>query len=239
MDNDKIALITGANKGIGLETSRQLGKSGYTVLLGARDGERGEKAVATLRKEGINAQLLVLDVTNQNTIDNAVKFIEKKYGHLDILINNAGVFLEKGVLPSQLKLATLRETFEVNFFGVFAVTSALLPLLKKSDGGRIVNVSSGQGSLTRSSGPDAIRIQLAYNSSKAALNALTIQFAKELKNTPIKINAAAPGYTVTDMNEGKGKRTVQQASKIIVRLALLDESGTSGGYFEDAGEIPW
>ena len=239
MDKDKIALITGANKGIGFETSRQLGRLGYRVLLGARDEERGKEAVETLKKEGIDAQLLVLDVTNQDTIDNAVKFIEEEYGHLDILINNAGVFFEKGVLPSQLKLATLRETFEVNFFGVFAMTTALLSLLKKSTGGRIVNVSSGQGSLTRSSSPDSTRLQLAYNSSKAAVNALTIQFAKELKDTPIKINAAAPGYTVTDMNEGKGTRTVQQASKIIVQLALLDETGTSGGYFEDAGEIPW
>jgi NAD(P)-dependent dehydrogenase (short-subunit alcohol dehydrogenase family) len=119
------------------------------------------------------------------------------------------------------------------------MTTALLPLLKKSSGGRIVNVSSGQGSLTRSSSPDSTRLQLAYNSSKAAVNALTIQFAKELKDTPIKINAAAPGYTVTDMNEGKGTRTVQQASKIIVQLALLDGTGASGGYFEDAGEIPW
>jgi len=239
VDKDKIALVTGANKGIGFETSRQLGKLGYKVLLGIRDKERGQKAVDALKEEGIDAQLIVLDVTSQNTIDNAVKFIEKEYGHLDILINNAGVFLEKGVLPSQLKLTTLRETFEVNFFGAFAMITAMLPLLKKSTGGRIVNVSSGQGSLTRSSGPDSTRIQLAYNSSKAALNALTIQFAKELKNTPIKINAAAPGYTITDMNEGKGQRTVQQASQIIVKLAMLDETGTSGGYFEDAGEIPW
>lgn len=236
---DKVALITGANKGIGFETSRQLGRLGCKVLLGARDEERGNKAVETLKKEGIDAQLLVLDVTNQDTIDHAVKFIEKEYGHLDILINNAGVFFEKGVLPSQLKMKILRETFEVNFFGVFAMTTALLPLLKKSTGGRIVNVSSGQGSLTRSSRPDSTRLQLAYNSSKAAVNALTIQLAKELKDTPIKINSAAPGYTITDMNEGKGRRTVQEASVIIVQLALLDETDTSGGYFEDAGEIPW
>ncbi|MBB3186245.1 SDR family oxidoreductase [Microbacter margulisiae] len=239
MDHGKIVLITGANKGIGFETARQFGKLGYRVLLGARDGERGNKAVESLMEEGIDAQLLVLDVTNQATIDHAVRFIEDKYGYLDILINNAGIFLEKGVLPSQLTMATLRETFEVNFFGVFAVTTALLPLLKKSAAGRIVNVSSGQGSLTRSSSPDATRLQLAYNSSKAAVNALTIQFAKELRETPIKINAAAPGYTITDMNGGKGNRTVQEASTVIVRLALLDETGSSGGYFEDAGEIPW
>lgn len=239
MDDDKIVLVTGANKGIGFETSRQFGKLGYKVLLGARDEERGNKAVESLKQEDIDAQLVVLDVTHQDTIDNAVKFIEDHYGYLDILVNNAGIFLEKGMLPSQLTMATLRETFEVNFFGVFAITTALLPLLKKSAAGRIVNVSSGQGSLTRSSRPEATRLQLAYNSSKAAVNALTIQFAKELKDTPIKINAAAPGYTITDMNEGKGNRTVQEASSVIIRLALLDDTGSSGGYFEDAGEIPW
>ena len=181
----------------------------------------------------------MLDVSDQRTIDNAVDFIEKEYGYLDVLINNAGVFLEKGILPSQLEMKTLRNTFEVNFFGVFAMTTALLPLLKNSTGGRIVNVSSGQGSLTRNSGAHSGRIQLAYNSSKAAVNALTIQFAKELIGTSVKINSAAPGFTVTDLNEGKGNRTVREAAKIIVHLATLDNSGRSGGFFEDAGEIPW
>lgn len=239
MVDKRITLITGANKGIGFETSRQLGKLGYKILLGSRDEIRGKKAVETLKNENIDAQLLVLDVTNQNTIDNAVKFIKEEYGQLDILINNAGIFLEKGLLPSELKLTTLKDTFEVNFFGVFAIITALLPLLKKSDKARIVNVSSGQGSLTRSSSNKNTRIQLAYNSSKAALNALTIQFAKELQNTSIKINSAAPGFTITDMTEGQGTRTVDQASKIIVKLATLDENGANGGFFEDNGEIPW
>ena len=239
MNDAKIALITGANKGIGFETSRQLGQLGFKVLIGARDEQRGKEAVETLKNEGIDAKALVLDVINQYTIDDAIKFIEEEYGHLDVLINNAGIFLEDGVLPSQLKFTTLKETFEVNFFGVFAITRALLPLLRKSIAGRIVNVSSGQGSLTRSSSNDSSRMQLAYNSSKAAANMLTIQFAKELKNTAIKINAAAPGYTITDMNKGKGVRSVQQASAVILRLASLDENGPNGGFFEDGGEIPW
>jgi|SRR5665213_881461 len=129
----------------------------FNVLLGARDEQRGKEAVEVLKKEGIDAKALVLDVTNQNTTDDAVRFIEEEYGHLDVLINNAGVFLEDGILPSQTKLTTLRETFEVNFFGVFAITKGLLPLLKKSLAGRIVNVSSGQGPLTRSSSKDSAR----------------------------------------------------------------------------------
>jgi NAD(P)-dependent dehydrogenase (short-subunit alcohol dehydrogenase family) len=239
MNNQKVVLITGANKGIGFETSRQLGKAGHKILLGARDEKRGQKAVETLKKENIDSQLLLIDVTQPDTIDHAVRFIETAYGRLDILINNAGVFLEKGIIPSELPLAMVRETFEVNFFGAFAMTVALLPLLRKSAAGRIVNVSSGQGSLTRNSLEESTRLQLAYNSSKAALNAMTIQFARELKNTPVKINAVAPGYTMTDMNEGKGRKSVREASGVIVRMALLDENGPSGGYFEEAGEIPW
>lgn len=241
MNKSKIVLITGANKGIGFETARQLGKKGFNVLVGARDEERGRKAESALINEGIEARYILLDVTRYDTINNAAGIIETKYGYLDALINNAGIFLDNGSIPSQLELSVLKETFETNFFGVFAVIKAMLPLLIKSDeGGRIVNVSSGQGSLTRNSSPDSTsRLQLAYNSSKSALNALTIQFAREFRNTPLKINSAAPGFTATDMNYGMGTRTVQQASVVIVRLATLDESGPTGGFFEDTGEVPW
>lgn len=238
-DQKKIALITGANKGIGFETGRQLGNLGYKVLLGARDQQRGSEAAAILKNENIDAEAIVLDVTDSKSITNAADYIENTFGYLDVLINNAGIFLEKGVLPSQVDEKILRQTFEVNFFGAFAVTAAMMTLIKKAKAGRIVNVSSGQGSLTRSSGAEAPRLQLAYNSSKAALNAMTIQLAKELKGTTIKINAAAPGYTITDMNEGEGKNTVEQASKIIIKLATLDVDGPTGGYFEEAGEVPW
>jgi NAD(P)-dependent dehydrogenase (short-subunit alcohol dehydrogenase family) len=239
MNKNTVALVTGANKGIGFETARQLGKRGFTVLLGARNATSGTTAADTLKSEGIDAAFVLLDVTDQATIGQAVRLIGEKYGRLDVLINNAGVFLEKGRLPGQLDLQTLRNTFEVNFFGVFAVTTAFLPLLQRSSAGRIVNVSSGQGSLERSSRAGTGRIQLAYNSSKAALNMLTIQFAKELAGTPIKINSAAPGFTVTDLNEGKGSKTPAEASRIIVQLATLDENGTTGGFFEEAGDVPW
>lgn len=239
MTNNKIALITGANKGIGFACARQLGKMGYTVLIGARDESRGKEAAGTLKSEGIDAVPVILDITRQDTMNSTLRFIENEYGRLDVLVNNAGIFLEKGILPSKLDLQDLKETFEVNFFGIFALTMALLPLLRDSAAGRIVQVSSGQGSLTRASGNDSGRLQLAYNCSKAALNMMTIQLAKEFAGTPLKINSAAPGYTMTDMNEGKGSRTVDEAAEIIVRLATLDDNGSSGGYFEDAGEVPW
>jgi NAD(P)-dependent dehydrogenase (short-subunit alcohol dehydrogenase family) len=241
MNISKTILITGANKGIGLETARQLGKIGYTVLLGSRDEERGRNAETLLKSEGINAKFILLDVTNLETINAAVGFIEEEYGLLDVLINNSAIYIDNGISPSRIELSVLKQTYETNFFGVFAVTKAMLPLLKKStEGGRIVNVSSGQGSLARNSSSNSTSLlQLAYNSSKTAVNALTIQFAREFKNSPLKINSAAPGFTATDMNGGKGTRTVRQAAVIIVRLATLDESGPTGGFFEDTGEIPW
>lgn len=240
MKNLKTVLITGANKGIGFETARQLGIKGFVVLLGSRDKERGRKAESVLKNEGINTRMVLLDVTNQNTINTAVEFIEKEYGSLDVLINNAGISLEKGAAPSLIDLSLLKDTFETNFFGVFSLTKAMLPALKKSPAGRIVNISSGLGSLTLNSNPESKSLlALAYNSSKSAVNMLTVQFAKELKNTPIKINAACPGYTATDLNGFKGTRTVQQASVVIVRLATLDENGPTGGYFDETGVVPW
>ncbi|MGA2142928.1 MAG: SDR family oxidoreductase [Brevinematales bacterium] len=240
MNHQKTALITGANKGIGFETARRLGINGFEVLLGSRDGQRGMKAQSVLKTEGLNARFLLLDVTKQDTIDAAASFIEQEYGSLDVLVNNAGISLEKGISPSRLETAVLKETFETNFFGLFAVTRAMIPLLIKSEGGRIVNVSSGLGSLERNSSPEsASLLALAYNSSKTAVNAMTVQFAREFKNTPLKINSAAPGYTATDLNGFRGTRTVQQASVVIVRLATLDENGPTGGFFEDTGPVPW
>jgi len=241
VNSSKTVLITGANKGMGLETARQLGRNGYTVLLGCRDAERGRNAETLLKSEGINAKFILLDVTVPETINVAAGDIEKEYGSLNASINNSAIFIDNGVSPGQLEVSILKQTFETNFFGVFAVTRAMLPLLRKStEGGRIVNVSSGQGSLARNSSPNSTSLlQFAYNSSKTAANALTIQFAKEFRNTPLKINSAAPGFTATDMNGGKGTRTVQQAAVVIVRLATLDENGPSGGFFDYAGEVPW
>ncbi|WP_138505935.1 SDR family oxidoreductase [Nostoc sp. PA-18-2419] len=239
----KIALITGANKGIGYEIARQLGSKGATVVIGARDIARGEEAANKLRINDIDAKAIQLDVVDQKTIDSTAQQIESEFGKLDILINNAGIISDGDRLPpSQVDIQTLRHTYETNVFGVFAVTKALLPLLKKSTGGRIVNISSGLGSLTQNSDPNfefADYKLLAYNSSKTAVNALTVLLAAELKDTPIKVNAADPGYTATDINQHQGRRTVEQGAKAAVRLATLPDDGSSGGFFDENGVLPW
>ena len=236
-----IALITGANKGIGLEIARQLGTQGITVLIGARDEKRGSEAAEKLQAENIDAHAVQLDVTNQQSIDAAAKHIESEFGKLDILVNNAGIAIDNAP-PSQLDMEILRRTYETNFFGVFAVTKAMLPLLHKSQAGRIVNISSGLGSLTQNSDPNYEYAQikyLAYNSSKTALNAMTVQFAHELKDTPIKVNSADPGYVATDINNNNGPRTVQQGASTPVRLATLPADGPTGSFFDDNGVVPW
>ena len=241
MAGEKIALITGANKGIGKEIARQLGAQGLTVLLGARDAGRGTEAAEELRKEGIDAHALQLDVTDEASIADAAKSIEGDHGRLDVLVNNAGIALDR-VPASEIDLDTLRRTYETNVFGVFAVTQAMLPLLKKSEAGRIVNMSSGLGSLTQNSDPNwgfAGVKPLAYNSSKAALNMITVIFAAELKDTAVKVNAADPGFTATDLNQHRGTRTVAQGATAAVRLATLPPDGPTGGYFDEDGIVPW
>jgi NAD(P)-dependent dehydrogenase (short-subunit alcohol dehydrogenase family) len=237
----KVALVTGANKGIGLEIARQLAQQGGTVLLGARDEQRGQEAARTLQQEGFDARFLHLDVTDQATIDAAAQRIESEFHKLDILVNNAAVALDQ-TPPSGLEMETLRTTYDTNVFGVFAVTKAMLPLVRKSEAGRIVNMSSGLGSLTQTSDlkmPHAAVNLLAYNSSKSAVNALTVQFANELRDTPIKVNAADPGYVATDLNRHQGYRTVQQGATAPVRLATLPADGPTGSYFDEDGVVPW
>jgi NAD(P)-dependent dehydrogenase (short-subunit alcohol dehydrogenase family) len=237
----KVALITGANKGIGLEIARQLGRQGMTVLVEARDAGRGREAIEGLRSEGIDAYLIRFDVTSQATIDQAARRIEEEFGRLDILVNNAGIFVDDAP-PSGLGMEVLRRTYETNVFGPVAVTKALLPLLRKSSAGRVVNMSSGLGSLTLASEPGwefAALYLLAYNSSKSALNAVTVQFAKELRDTPIKVNAADPGYTATDLNNHQGTRDVEQGARAAVRLATLPPDGPTGGFFDEDGPLPW
>ncbi|MFC0612665.1 SDR family oxidoreductase [Scopulibacillus daqui] len=233
--------MTGGNRGIGFETARQLGAKGYTVLIGARDEKKGQEAAALLKKENINAEAIVLDVTNEDTIKAAAQQIDKAFGSLNVLINNAGINVDNGKSPSQLALDELQKTFETNVFGTFAVTKALLPLIKKSSSGRIVNLSSSLGSLTLNSDPESgffNYIALAYMSSKAAVNALTILFAKELKDFPIKVNSADPGYTATDLTGYVGHPVAEGAS-IVVHLATLTEDGPTGGFFDKNGIVPW
>ncbi len=245
----KVALITGANKGIGYEIARQLGSRGASVLIGSRDIARGEEAANKLRLSQIDAPTIQLDVSDQKTIDSAAKQIESVFGKLDILVNNAGILSNSDAYggklrlpPSQVDIETLRHTYETNVFGVFAVTKALFPLLKKSKAGRIVNLSSGLGSLTLNSDPNSEFADfklLAYNSSKTAVNAITVLLAAELKDTPIKINAADPGFTATDINQYQGYRTVEQGASAAVRLATLPDNGSSGGFFDENGVVPW
>lgn len=242
MNPTKTVLITGGNKGIGYGTARQLGKQGFVILLGSRNEERGREAVAALVNEGVKAYFIQLDVTHQGTIEGAATQIEQQFGSLDVLINNSGIAYDNGASPSQLEVHHLKETFDTNFFGMFAVTKAMLPILLKSPNGRIVNLSSGLGSLTLNSDPESEFAQinlLAYNSSKTAVNALTVMLAKEFNHSPLKINSADPGFTSTDLNGHTGYRSVEQAATIVVRLATLDEGGPTGGFFDENGEVPW
>ncbi|PNQ85922.1 SDR family oxidoreductase [Paenibacillus polymyxa] len=242
MYKSKIVLITGGNKGIGFETARQLGNMGYEILIGARNEKKGHEAVTLLETEKIKAKTVVLDVTNPSSILSVVEWIEQEYGLLDILINNAGVFLEGDIPPSELELSVLKSTYETNVFGVFSITKAMLPLLRNSSSGRIVNLSSGLGSLTLNSDPTSEFYNvnsLAYNSSKTAVNALTVFFAKELSDSPVKINSVCPGFTATDLNGNSGYRSVEQAASIVVKLATINSDGPSGGFFDNHGVVPW
>jgi len=239
---EKIALVTGANKGIGREISRQLAAQGVLVLMGARDPQRGEQAVTDLRAAGLSVEFIQIDVTSQPSVEKAAAEVERRHGRLDILVNNAGIALD-WFPASELTVEAFQQTFDTNVFGVFRVTKVFLPLLKKSGHGRIVNVSSGLGSLNRNADPHstlAIRNQLlAYCSSKAALNMMTIHFAKELQTLGIKVNSANPGFTATDMNQHRGPRTVEQGAAEPVRLALLPDDGPTAGVFSDTGADPW
>ena len=239
----KIALISGANKGIGLETARQLGQLGITVLLGARDLAKGLAAAQTLKQEGIDANAIQLDVLNSADIHSAVARIEREFGVLDILVNNAAILTETLGTNSTLTVseADLRATFESNFFAVIAVTNGFLPLLRKSAAGRIVNVSSIVGSLTiQADTASPINSKtLAYDSSKTALNAYTIHLAAALKDTKIKVNAAHPGWIKTDMGTEAATFDIPYGAKTEVYLATLSEEGPTGGYFHLEDWLPW
>jgi len=238
----KIALVTGANKGIGLETARQLAREGFTVLLGSRDAERGATAAKKLRDEGLDARSLKLDVTESVDRVAAVKMITEKFGRLDVLVNNAGMILDRGIKTSEVSLEILRSTFDLNFFSTVAMTQELLPLLRKSMAGRIVNVSSNLGSLTQHSevGSSIYNVKLlAYDASKTALNAFTVHLAHELKDTPIKVNSAHPGWVKTDMGGDDAPMDAVDGAKTSVQLATLPPEGPTGGFFHMGEVIPW
>jgi NAD(P)-dependent dehydrogenase (short-subunit alcohol dehydrogenase family) len=241
MSEQTIALITGANKGIGYEIAVGLGALGWSVGVGARDQQRREAAVAKLCAAGVDAFGVPLDVTDDASVAAAAGLIEDRAGRLDVLVNNAGV---TGGLPQQPTLvdpATVRTAVETNVIGVIRVTNAMLPLLRRSASPRIVNMSSTVGSLTRQTeaGAETGPISAAYSPSKTFLNAVTIQYAKELGDTNILINAGCPGFTATDLNGFRGWRTPEQGAAIAIRLATLPDDGPTGGFFEDAGAVPW
>jgi NAD(P)-dependent dehydrogenase (short-subunit alcohol dehydrogenase family) len=241
-ESAKVALVTGANKGIGYEIARGLGATGLTVLVGARDGERGVAAAEKLAAEGVAAAPVHLDVTDPLSVTAAAALVEREYGRLDILVNNAGILVERGQRPSRTPLEMLERTYATNVYGVVAVTNAMLPLLRAAPAGRIVNLSSGLGSMALTSDPDGPfpgALLLAYNSSKSALNSITVTYANELRDTPIKVNAADPGYCATDLNGHAGPRTPAQGAIAAVRLATLPQDGPTAGFFDDAGTVPW
>jgi NAD(P)-dependent dehydrogenase (short-subunit alcohol dehydrogenase family) len=238
----KVALITGANKGIGYEVARQLGGKGITVLVAARNPGLGESAAATLKAEGADAHFIELDVTNTKTISRAAETIRTRHGRLDILVNNAGVADKGDGPPSTVDPAAIRRVLDVNFFGVLAVTQAMLPLVRNSASGRIVMISSGLGSLTWNADPKwpfAAFKPLGYNGSKAILNMMTVQLAWELRDTPIKVNTVNPGYTATDLNGNNGHQTLEEGAAEAVRQALVADDAPTGGFFETGGVVPW
>lgn len=242
----KIALITGANKGIGLETARQLGKEGITVIAAARNKERGIKAVKQLQSEGIDAEFLQLDVDNNADIKAAFDYINNKYGKLDILVNNAGIMIESGGFgennTTTISDKELHETLDTNFFNVVKLTNTLLPLIQKSEAGRIVNLSSILGSLnlhSDASSPIYGSKLFAYNTSKTALNSYTVHLAAALKDTPVKVNSVHPGWVKTDMGSDAAPMEIVDGAKTSVALSLLDSNGPTGKYMHLGEELPW
>jgi NAD(P)-dependent dehydrogenase (short-subunit alcohol dehydrogenase family) len=238
----KVALVTGGNKGLGFAVAQQLGERGAAVLLGARDELRGRHAAATLAARGVPVTPLRIDVTDGASIASAASEIGRRFGRLDILVNNAGIAGRSAGPPSTVTPELLREIYETNVVGVVAVTNAMLPLLRQSAAGRIVNMSSHVGSLTLTSDPRSelwhVNL-LAYQSAKTALNAITVGYAKELWDTNIKVNAANPGLTATDLNQHRGHRTPEQGAVIAVELATLGPDGPTGTSQDEHGMVPW
>jgi NAD(P)-dependent dehydrogenase (short-subunit alcohol dehydrogenase family) len=251
VQNKSVALVTGANQGIGFQIAKDLAARGFTVLVGSRNFERGEIAAKQI---GPEARALQLDVTNQASITAAAERIRKEFGRLDVLINNAAISntskrpemsvqeYSKLTRPSNVSLDEMRAVWDTNVFGVLAVTQAMLPLLREAPAARIVNVSSGVGSLTRNSDPAYAYRSIfgpVYPASKTALNAITLAMAIELESTGIKVNAACPGYTKTNLNNYTGTRTIEEGAREPVRLALLGPDGPTGTFSNEDGPLPW
>ena len=241
MSEKTIALVTGANKGIGYEIAVGLGALGWTIGVGARDEARRDEAVAKLVAGGVDAFAVPMDVTDDASVTAAAALITDRAGRLDVLVNNAAITGGMPQEPTAVALGTVRAVIETNVIGVLRVTNAMLPLLRRSASPRIVNMSSSVGSLTLQSGPGDLTgpISGAYAPSKTYLNAITVQYAKELRDTGILVNAGCPGFTATDLNGHRGHRTPEQGAAIAIRLATLPDDGPTGGFFDDEGPVAW
>jgi NAD(P)-dependent dehydrogenase (short-subunit alcohol dehydrogenase family) len=242
MNTHKIALVTGANKGIGKEIARQLGQEGVTVLVGSRDLERGELAAKELVAEGLDAIALQLEVTDAASVRAAAGHVDSTYGRLDVLVNNAAIIPDGDDAVSRIGSGVLRSAFETNVFGLVDVTQAFLPLLRKADAARIVNLSTSLASFEQVGDPESemsTMLTLGYNSSKAAVNMVTVMLANELRGTGILVNAADPGNCATDMGGWTAQRTPAQGAAVAVGLATLGADGPTGHAYAEEGRLPW
>lgn len=242
MADTRIALVTGANKGIGREIARQLAEAGVTVIVGARDSERGKKAAAALTSQGLSVESIEIDLNDETTIAAAAQQIAAEHGRLDILVNNAGIVDAADGPPTAASTTAVRRIMETNFIGTLAVTQAMLPLLRKSQAGRVVNLATTLGSLAINGDPSSPYYSarlIGYNASKAALNMLTVQLAAELRDTPIVVNSVCPGYVKTDLTGHAGSMTPEEGARLPVKFALLGEDAVSGRFVEPDGDTPW
>ena len=237
----KVALITGANKGIGFEVARQIAKAGWTVLAGARNEELGKQAAVKLQAEGLDVRFVPIDLDAHETAGTAAETIRNQFGKLDLLINNAGIVSSGDGPPSKVNLEAVEAVMHTNYVGTVAVTQAMLPLLQRAGKAQIINVSSELGCISQQTNPDwkyyPVKV-LAYCASKAALNMFTVQLAYEFRDGSIAVNSINPGYTATDLNGNSGPQTIEEGAAEIVRAALTD-SPVSGKFLETGGELPW
>lgn len=237
----KVAIVTGGNKGIGIAIVRGLAREGFTVLLGARSDELGRAAATTVDGD---VRPVVVDVTNQDQIDALVAEVAREFGRLDVLVNNAGVntltfrHLEDLPEPTEENVDDFKNVYEVNVFGVVRMITAFLPLLTKADAPRIVNVTSKRGSIGEA-GAWVGQPSMVYSSSKTALNAITVHYARQFAKTTLKVNGAAPGHVATDFNDFRGTRTPDEGAAVAVRLATLPADGPTGTVFEDDTQLTW
>ncbi|MGV1822428.1 SDR family oxidoreductase [Agrobacterium tumefaciens] len=242
MTEKKHALVTGANKGIGFAIAKGLAEQGMTVWIGARDPERGEKAVAQLRGDGLDVRLLVIDVADDTSVRQAATRLSDEIDALHVLVNNAGILVDVTTPPSQVTMEVIKSTFEVNLFGPIRVIQAVVPLLKAAGEARIVMMGSGVGSLTLITDPTSLYSSvnlLDYTASKIALNAVTVAFAKELEPFAIKVNVVEPGHVKTDLNNNTGFISPEEGALTAIKMALIGSDGPTGGFFGSHGRQPW